>query len=79
MACPVDSYEMNLYKDVNSYRKRFTDAYHYLSSYTDIWEIGNEVNGTDWIKAEEYLDYQKLKAVTKQSLLPVASLLDLLL
>lgn len=22
MACPVDSYEMNLYKDVNSYRKR---------------------------------------------------------
>ena len=63
MACPVDSYEMNLYKDVNSYRKRFVDAYHYLSSYTDIWEIGNEVNGTDWIKQKNTLITQKLKAV----------------
>ena len=63
MACPVDSYEMNLYKDVNSYRKRFVDAYHYLSSYTNIWEIGNEVNGTDWIKQKNTLITQKLKAV----------------
>ena len=45
MAEPVDSYEMNLYEDVDSYKKRFKDSYKYLGKYVDIWEIGNEVNG----------------------------------
>lgn len=62
MACPVDSYEMRQYKDVKSYQKRFADSYRYLSDYTDIWEIGNEVNGSDWIKQKDTLVVSKLKA-----------------
>ncbi|WP_428770866.1 hypothetical protein V1L52_03220 [Treponema sp. HNW] len=49
MACPVDSYEMKSYKNVRSYRKRFEKAYAYLAPYTDMWEIGNEVNGENWL------------------------------
>ncbi|EHJ51539.1 hypothetical protein [Streptococcus macacae] len=62
MASPVDSYEMNLYKDTASYQKRFKEAYQQLSAYTDIWEIGNEVNGTDWIKQKDQLISHKLSA-----------------
>ena len=50
MTQPVDSFEMNTYKNVESYRKRFEDSYKYLKDYVDIWEIGNEVNGQEWIK-----------------------------
>ena len=48
MATPVDSYEMKKYS-VSSYLKRFKDSYETLSEYTDIWEIGNEVNGENWL------------------------------
>ena len=50
MAQPVDSFEMNTYKNVESYKNRFEDSYKYLKDYVDIWEIGNEVNGEEWIK-----------------------------
>ena len=62
MAEPVDSYEMNLYKDVESYRKRFKDSYKYLGKYVDIWEIGNEVNGEEWIKQDNSLVADKIIA-----------------
>ncbi|HQC64897.1 MAG TPA: hypothetical protein PK459_07355, partial [Anaerolineaceae bacterium] len=50
MASPVDSYVMNSYKDTESYLKRFTDSYESLAPYVSIWEVGNEINGTEWIK-----------------------------
>ena len=50
MAAPVDSYYMNAYPDVDSYLERFRSAYEVLSPYVEIWEIGNEINGTDWIQ-----------------------------
>ena len=50
MAQPVDSFEMNKYKNVESYKNRFEDSYKDLKDYVDIWEIGNEVNGEEWIK-----------------------------
>lgn len=52
MACPVDSFEMKNYKDTESYLKRFKDSYESLSSYVSIWEVGNEVNGVEWIEQE---------------------------
>ena len=36
MAEPVDSYEMNLYKDVESYKKRFEESKKYLGDYYEI-------------------------------------------
>ena len=54
MAQPVDSFEMNTYKNIESYRNRFEDSYRYLKDYVDIWEIGNEVNGEEWIKENPY-------------------------
>ena len=63
MAEPVDSYEMNLYDDVDSYKKRFKDSYKYLGKYVDIWEIGNEVNGEEWIKQDNSLVADKIMAV----------------
>ena len=62
MAEPVDSYEMNLYKDVESYRKRFEESKKYLGDYVDIWEIGNEVNGLDWIREDSEFIVEKIKA-----------------
>ena len=59
MAEPVDSYEMNLYEDVDSYKKRFKDSYKYV----DIWEIENEVNGEEWIKQDNSLVADKIMAV----------------
>ena len=50
IAQPVDSFEMNTYKNIESYKNRFEDSYRYLKNYVDIWEIGNEVNGEEWIK-----------------------------
>ncbi len=52
MACPVDSFEMKNYKDTESYLKRFEDSYESLSSYVNLWEVGNEINGVEWIKQE---------------------------
>ena len=63
MAEPVDSYEMNLYEDVDSYKKRFKDSYKYLGKYVDIWEIGNEVNGEEWIKQDNFLVVDKIMVV----------------
>lgn len=48
MATPVDSYDMKKY-DILSYLKRFKDSYEALSEYTDLWEIGNEINGEGWL------------------------------
>ena len=62
MAEPVDSYEMNLYKDVESYKKRFEESKKYLGDYVDIWEIGNEVNGLDWIREDSEFIVEKIKA-----------------
>lgn len=62
MAEPVDSYEMKAYPNVASYRKRFEQALKYLGPYTDIWEVGNEVNGTDWIKQKPKLIISKVEA-----------------
>ncbi len=49
MACPVDSFDMKSYRTVRSYKNRFEAAYRLLSPYTDMWEIGNEINGEDWL------------------------------
>lgn len=62
MACPVDSYDMNQYDSVISYQRRFEDSFSHLSDYTDIWEIGNEVNGLEWIQQENSLITSKLEA-----------------
>ncbi|MDO5089410.1 MAG: hypothetical protein Q4D53_06450 [Leptotrichiaceae bacterium] len=48
MATPVDSYDMKKY-NVSAYLKRFVDSYEALSEYTDLWEIGNEINGENWL------------------------------
>lgn len=63
MACPVDSSEMNHFKDTESYLKRFKDSYEKLSAYVSIWEAGNEINGTEWIKQDEKLIVDKITAV----------------
>jgi len=62
MACPVDSSEMNLYEDEQAYLNRFKDAYEILAPYTDLWEIGNEVNGVEWIGQSPELIVGKLEA-----------------
>lgn len=65
MACPVDSSQMNQYKDVDSYVKRFKDAYKNLSPYVSVWEIGNEVNGIEWIKQDSALIAEKISCAAK--------------
>ncbi len=65
MACPVDSSEMKNFKDRVSYLKRFEDSYENLSQYVDIWEIGNEINGTEWIKQEPELIVDKMLCVAE--------------
>lgn len=59
MACPVDSSDMGSYKDEQDYLKRFQDAYSVLKPYTDLWEIGNEINGVEWIGQEPELIVKK--------------------
>ena len=49
MACPVDSLDMSAFESEQDYLERFQDAYRVLKPYTDLWEIGNEVNGVAWI------------------------------
>ena len=63
MASPVDSYVMNSYKDTESYLKRFTDSYESLAPYVSIWEVGNEINGTEWIKQSPELIVDKVSSV----------------
>ena len=65
MAQPVDSFEMSSYKNVESYRKRFEDSYKYLKDYVDIWEIGNEVNGEEWIKESPKFTAKKIYSAYK--------------
>ncbi|MGI6765729.1 MAG: hypothetical protein ACOX4R_00780 [Lentihominibacter sp.] len=60
MACPVDSFIMKNYEDDESYLKRFEDSYEHLSSYVSIWEVGNEINGTEWIQQEPELIVDKI-------------------
>ncbi len=62
MACPVDSFIMNNYEDEESYLKRFKDSYEYLSQYVSIWEVGNEINGTEWIRQEPELIIDKISS-----------------
>jgi hypothetical protein len=66
MAQPVDSYEMSLYKDAESYRLRFAESYKYLGEYVDIWEIGNEINGEEWIKQDSFLVADKVMAAYEE-------------
>ena len=65
MAQPVDSFEMSSYKNVESYRKRFEDSYKYLKDYVDVWEIGNEVNGEEWIKESPKFTVKKIYSAYK--------------
>lgn len=65
MASPVDSFVMNSYKDTESYLKRFTDSYESLAPYVSIWEVGNEINGTEWIKQSPELIVDKVYSVVK--------------
>ena len=65
MAQPVDSFEMSSYKNVESYRKRFEDSYKYLKDYVDVWEIGNEVNGEEWIKESPNFTAKKIYSAYK--------------
>lgn len=60
MASPVDSYYMSLYGDSESYLHRFRESYEALSEYVDIWEIGNEINGTEWIGQDSVLIVEKV-------------------
>ncbi|MGT2929374.1 hypothetical protein ACVR1G_03895 [Streptococcus dentasini] len=62
MAQPVDSYDMNAYPDPASYRQRFRESLKYLKDYTKIWEVGNEINGIDWIKQDPELIVDKVQA-----------------
>lgn len=62
MATPVDSYEMKYYKTVQSYKKRFIDSYEILSSYVEIWEIANEINGEGWLGDDIDLIVNKMKS-----------------
>lgn len=65
MASPVDSYYMKEYEDSSGYLERFKNAYEVLGEYVDIWEIGNEINGTEWIKQEDRLIMDKVITANK--------------
>lgn len=60
MVCPVDSSEMKNFEDKESYLRRFKDSYDHLSEYVSIWEVGNEINGTEWIKQSPELIADKV-------------------
>ena len=59
MAQPVDSSSMQRYR-VERYQQRFAESYHHLSQYVTIWEIGNEINGQEWIKEDPRLTAAKV-------------------
>ncbi|MDO4631938.1 MAG: hypothetical protein Q4A82_06615 [Corynebacterium sp.] len=60
MAQPVDSFDLQSYS-VDQYRQRFETSYQYLSQYTSIWEIGNEIN-SDWIREDPNQITEKIAA-----------------
>ncbi len=62
MACPVDSYDMKDYEDESAYLRRFQDCFRVLAPYTDIWEIGNEINGVEWIGQKPELIVKKVES-----------------
>lgn len=62
MACPVDSSDMSAYESEQAYLERFRDAYSVLKPYTDLWEIGNEINGVEWIGQEPEMIVKKAEA-----------------
>lgn len=62
MACPVDSSDMGLYEDEAAYLERFRDAFRVLAPYTDLWEVGNEINGVEWIGQEPETIVGKVEA-----------------
>ncbi|MDO4701721.1 MAG: hypothetical protein Q4A47_03780 [Erysipelotrichaceae bacterium] len=64
MASPVDSSDMSSYKDEESYLKRFKETYDVLSMYVDVWEIGNEINGIEWIQQDSKLIVNKVSQVS---------------
>ena len=64
MACPVDSFEMKNFKDQKSYLQRFKDSYKHLSPYVSIWEVGNEINGTEWINQKPELIIDKISSAS---------------
>ena len=65
LLCPCDSSDMKLYETVESYTARFADCVAHLASYTDIWEVGNEVNGELWQGGTDELIGQKVYAAWK--------------
>ena len=65
MACPVDSYYMKYYEDEDSYRRRFQDCWRVLAPYTDLWEIGNEINGVEWIGQDPELIVKKVESANE--------------
>lgn len=65
MACPVDSSEMNAFSDSAAYLKRFEDSFEKLSKYVSIWEIGNEINGTEWIGQDPRLIADKVSCAAE--------------
>lgn len=65
MASPVDSYYMNKYKDSREYLKKFRYSYEKLGNYVNIWEIGNEINGVEWIKQDNSLIVDKVVAANR--------------
>lgn len=61
MACPVDSWDMSSYENEQAYLERFQDAYSVLKPYTDLWEIGNEINGVEWIGQDPEMIVKKVE------------------
>ena len=59
MAQPVDSSDMHSYS-TEHYQQRFAESYQYLSHYVAIWEVGNEMNGQEWIKEDPRLTAAKV-------------------
>ena len=59
MAQPVDSSDMHSYS-TERYQQRFTESYQYLSHYVAIWEVGNEMNGQEWIQEDPHLTAAKV-------------------
>ena len=59
MAQPVDSSDMHSYS-TERYQQRFAESYQYLSHYVAIWEVGNEINGQEWIKEDPHLTAAKV-------------------
>ena len=65
LLCPCDSSDMKLYKTVESYTARFAACAAHLAPYTDIWEVGNEINGELWLGGTDELIAQKVYAAWK--------------